>query len=122
MEALSKYLPLLIERLKRINPNKIILFGSYAYGNPNADSDIDILVITNDEFIPSSFSEKSKIYLSISQTISDIKREFPVDLLVHTKAMHNLFIENNSLFAQELVTKGKILYDNEEIYQPIILK
>lgn len=104
-------IPLLIEKLKLAQPEKIILFGSYAYGNPTENSDIDLLVVTGDETIPSSFYEKSKIYLSISQTISDIKKEFPVDLIVHTKAMYRLFIEADSMFAREILTKGKILYE-----------
>lgn len=106
------YIPILTEQLIRTNPEKIILFGSYAYGDPDINSDLDILVVTNDDIIPSSFSEKSKIYLRVSKAISDIKRKFPVDLMVHTKAMHRKFIEDNSLFAKELLTKGKVLYAN----------
>lgn len=110
MTGLS-YIPLIIEKLKYTNPEKIILFGSYAYGEPAEGSDLDILVVTGDNIIPSSFTEKSLIYLRISKAITDIKKEFPVDLIVHTKAMHKRFIENNSLFARELLTKGKVLYE-----------
>ena len=105
------YIPLIIEKLKHTQPEKIILFGSYAYGEPADGSDLDILVVTRDNIIPASFSEKSLIYLKISKAISDIKKEFPVDLIVHTKAMHQRFIENDSLFARELLTKGKVLYE-----------
>ena len=106
-----KYIPLLIEKLKQTQPEKIILFGSYAYGEPTGNSDLDILVVTSDNIIPSSFAEKSQIYLRISKVISDIKKEFPVDLIVHTKAMHQKFIELDSLFARELLTKGRVLYE-----------
>jgi predicted nucleotidyltransferase len=105
------FIPLLVEKLKSTQPEKIILFGSYAYGSPNENSDLDILVVTSDDIIPSSFSEKSQIYLKISKSISDIKTKFPIDLIVHTKAMHQKFIELNSLFARELLTKGKVLYE-----------
>lgn len=105
------FIPLLVEKLIGTGPEKIILFGSYAYGEPGDNSDLDILVVTSDEVIPSSFSEKSMIYLRISKAISEIKREFPVDLIVHTKPMHKKFIENNSLFARELLEKGKVLYE-----------
>jgi uncharacterized protein len=105
------YIPLLIEKLKSTQPEKIILFGSYAYGEPNEDSDLDILVVTGDDIIPSSFSEKSRIYLRIAQSISDVRSVFPIDLIVHTKAMHRKFIELNSSFSRELLTKGKILYE-----------
>ena len=105
------YLPSIIEKLKGTNPDKIILFGSYAYGEPTDKSDLDILVVTSDDIIPSSYKEKSLIYLRISHAISDIKKEFPIDLIVHTKAMHKRFIESNSLFARELLTNGKVLYE-----------
>jgi predicted nucleotidyltransferase len=105
------YIPQIIEKLKQTKPEKIILFGSYAYGEPAENSDLDILVVTGDDLIPSSFAEKSKIYLRISKAISDIKKEFPVDLIVHTKPMHQKFIQNNSLFARELLAKGEVLYE-----------
>jgi predicted nucleotidyltransferase len=105
------YIPLIIEKLKETKPEKIILFGSYAYGDPADDSDLDILVVTGDDIMPSNFAEKSMIYLRISKAISDIKKEFPVDLIVHTKPMHKRFVENDSLFARELMEKGKVLYE-----------
>ena len=105
------FIPLLVERIKGESPDKIILFGSYAYGEPTEDSDIDILVVTNDIEIPSNYTEKSKIYLRIAHAISDIRMKFPVDLIVHTRAMHEKFIEYNSLFCRELLTKGIVLYE-----------
>lgn len=47
----------------------------------------------------------------LSQSISEIKKEFPVDLIVHTKAMHQRFIEINSLFTRELLSKGILLHE-----------
>ena len=38
----------IIERLKPLNPNKIILFGSYAYGTPTKESDIDLFLLKDD--------------------------------------------------------------------------
>ena len=38
----------IVEKLKPLNPDKIILFGSYAYGTPNQDSDIDLFLVKND--------------------------------------------------------------------------
>jgi len=99
----------IVERLKPLNPDKVILFGSYAYGTPNEDSDIDLYVVTKDEFIPQSFREKNNIYLSISKVLRDLRSKFAIDLIVHTKSMSNKFIEINSSFSQELLTKGKIL-------------
>lgn len=105
------FIPLIVEKLLPTEPEKIILFGSYAYGEPNENSDIDILVVTKDETIPKSFTEKSMLYVQVSKMISDIKKNYPVDLIVHTKAMHELFIQKNSMFAKELISKGKVLYE-----------
>ncbi len=109
--TVSNYIPLIVEKLKTINPEKIILFGSYAHGEPSEDSDLDILVVTNDEMVPTSFAENSKVYLRVSKTISEIKKEIPVDLIIHTKPMHQKFLELDSLFARDIYAKGKILYE-----------
>ncbi len=109
----ADYIPILVDKLKQILPEKIILFGSYASGFPSEDSDLDILVVTGDDEIPSSFAEKSRIYLRVSRLISEVKEKFPVDLIVHTKAMHRKFIEMDSLFAREVLTNGKVLYEKD---------
>ena len=49
----------IVEKLKPLNPYQIILFGSYAYGSPTKDSDLDICVIEKDNF--SRKDKKSKI-------------------------------------------------------------
>ena len=50
---------IIIEKLKPLNPEKIILFGSYAYGTPTKDSDLDICVVASD--YTSKMEEKRKI-------------------------------------------------------------
>ncbi|MCD4694745.1 MAG: nucleotidyltransferase domain-containing protein [Bacteroidales bacterium] len=54
------------------NINNVILFGSYAYGNPNADSDIDLLVILNDNESIHNYSDKIKKRVMISKSLIDI--------------------------------------------------
>jgi uncharacterized protein len=99
----------IIEALKPLDPEKIILFGSYAYGNPHKDSDIDLYIITKDNFIPQSFKEKSEIYLKYARKLYELEKVFPIDLIVHTKQMNSKFIELNSVFTKEFVEKGIIL-------------
>ena len=57
----------IIERLEPLNLDKVILFGSYAYGTPDEDSDIDLYVVTKDEYIPQSFRENSNLYLRVKR-------------------------------------------------------
>ena len=99
----------IVEKLKPLDPDKIILFGSYAYGTPTEDSDIDLYVVTKDDFIPQSFKENNKLYLSISREIRDLRNKAAIDLIVHTKSMADRFKELNSSFSQELLTKGRVL-------------
>lgn len=64
------------QKIKRIfHPQRIILFGSYAYGRPTEDSDIDLLVIAEGKDRP---IEKA---ISIRQRLS---APFPLDLIVRT--------------------------------------
>ncbi|UJS16587.1 MAG: nucleotidyltransferase domain-containing protein [Candidatus Jettenia sp.] len=48
----------LVERLKPLNPERVILFGSYTSGRPHVYSDIDLMVVLRDDFIPENFREK----------------------------------------------------------------
>ena len=107
-----KYIEQILERLKTIDPYLILLFGSYAYGQPNEDSDIDILVVTNDDFMPQSYSDLHEYRIKVRRLIRDIAMEFPVDLIIFTKPMFKRFIELGSSFSKEILSKGKKLYES----------
>lgn len=96
----------IISNLRVIDPEKVILFGSYAYGNPTKDSDIDLYIVTKSQTIPTSFSEKINMKVQISDLLNSIRERFPVDIIVHTLPMHARFIELKSSFSQTILTKG----------------
>ena len=100
------------DRLKSIGIEKLILFGSYAYGTPDDDSDIDLLVVTDDDFIPADFKQKSEIYLKVAGLLRDIEKTTPIDLIVHTKKMYRKFINLNSMFSRKIQKDGLVLYDS----------
>ena len=102
----SKYIYEITEKLKSIKPYLIILFGSYAKGTSHKDSDIDIFVVTNDDFMPKTFSDKIKYRIKIRKLIYDISEQVPVDLIVQTKPMFKKFRELKSSFSQEILTNG----------------
>jgi predicted nucleotidyltransferase len=112
MQTENSYIEQLTESLKTINPYLVLLFGSYAYGTPNQDSDIDLLVVTNDDFIPKDYNEHNQLYLKISKAIRPIKKQIAVDLIVHTLPMYELFLKQNSSFGNEIISKGKIIYES----------
>lgn len=111
MEATPKELTLILDRLKKLNPYKVILFGSLAYGQPGQDSDVDLIVVTNEEFFPASYQEKSDLYLKVSNALTDVAGKIPIDLIVYTKAMYRQFIRMGSLFSKEVIQKGVVLYE-----------
>ena len=57
----------IVKRLESLALDKVILFGSLARGDFNKDSDIDLYVVTKDNFTPSNWAEKNKIYLHVSK-------------------------------------------------------
>ena len=99
----------IIKRLKPLNPYKIILFGSYAYGTPTKNSDIDLYIVTNDDFIPKNWREKINIKLKFSKLLRDLKQQYDIDLITHTKKMYEKFINSNSMFSKE-IQKGQVIY------------
>ena len=99
----------IIKRLKPLNPYKIILFGSYAYGTPSKNSDIDLYIVTNDDFIPKNWKEKINIKLKFSKLLRDLKQQYDIDLITHTKKMYEKFINSNSMFSKE-IQKGQVIY------------
>jgi predicted nucleotidyltransferase len=85
---------------EQFQPEKIILFGSYAYGTPHDDSDVDILVVmpTRNEI-----DQAVKICLAIPAP-------FPMDLIVRTPKDLRWRLEEGDSFLREIVARGKVLY------------
>ena len=101
----------ILARLKNINVYKVILFGSCAYGTPDNNSDIDLLVVTDDDYLPKNYDDNMKHYLMVSSLLRDIKKNIPIDLIVHTKPMHDAFIKLGSMFSRDIMKRGEVLYE-----------
>ena len=104
---------IIVEILKSIKPYKIILFGSQAYGEEREDSDIDLLVVTNDNVMPKNFNESMQYYFKVADTLDEIRENVPMDLIVHTIPMFKRFLELDSMFSREVLRNGKILYERD---------
>lgn len=103
----SKTLPLAVKRIaETLDPEKIILFGSYAYGNPTPDSDVDLQAV-----MPSQEPEIER-YLTVSRLLRP--RPFAVDILVKTLQEITSSIQNGNFFIDEIVTQGKVLYERPQ--------
>jgi predicted nucleotidyltransferase len=88
---------------EKFQPEKIILFGSYAYGEPNADSDVDLLVVMAGR---NQLDQAAKIYLEIP-----VPFQIDVDVIVRTPTNLKKRLARGDLFTTEIVSKGKILYE-----------
>ena len=88
---------------REFRPRKIVLFGSYAYGKPTEDSDVDLLVImrrTRDR------GERMSVRIRHA-----IPRDFPLDLLVRTPSDVAKRLRWGDPFICELLKNSKVLYE-----------
>ena len=86
---------------ERFHPDRIILFGSYAYGQPHAGSDVDLLVV-----MPAA----SEVNQSIRMTLA-FDPPFPLDLIVRTPAKLKRRLAEGNSFLEQIMTRGKVVYE-----------
>jgi len=98
--------PAIQKIVAELRPEKVILFGSYAYGTPSPHSDVDLLVIMKTR---ASLKERS---WAVSRLL--LPRPFPVDILVKTPREIEKSLEAGDFFLQEILTRGKVLYDRSK--------
>lgn len=91
----------IVASLKNIHPERIILFGSYAYGQPNPESDIDLLVIVKTD---------KKFHERIQNIRPLLPKDRPIDLLVLTPDEFQAAKNTNPLVT-EIDSKGKVIYE-----------
>ena len=89
--------------VNEFNPEKIILFGSYAYGKPNIDSDVDMLVVMQSHERPAVRTAR------VLGAILD-EKTFPMDLLIRTPQELEQRLSIGDFFMQEVIERGKVLY------------
>src|SRR5438128_6843967 len=87
---------------REFKPARIILFGSYAYGSPTEDSDVDVLVI-----LPRGRVRSRRPSLEIRRRIS---AGFPVDILVREPREIAQRLRWRDSFIREVMAKGRVMY------------
>jgi predicted nucleotidyltransferase len=85
-------------------PERIILFGSYARGDATPDSDVDLLVV---------LPHKGKGWRRAAEIRSRLRPDFPLDLLVRTPEEISKRLAEGDPFIGELAEKGEILYERD---------
>src|SRR5260370_32424744 len=101
MAAIRRYARKVAEQLKQ---EKIILFGSFAYGEPHADSDVDLLVV-----MPARNQHDQAVKIRW-----ELPAPFPMDLLVRTPDNVRWRLEEGDSFLTEIMTRGKMLYEKDD--------
>jgi predicted nucleotidyltransferase len=72
----------IVDALAPLQPEKVILFGSYAWAEPTADSDVDLYVVTQDDFLPATYEKRMQTHLKAAAVLREINKSVPIDLIV----------------------------------------
>ena len=107
MDSLEQIIDGIKETLKNEGIEKIILFGSYAYGTPNKESDIDLLVIKN---IPKNETRNFRIKLKKALWLKLGKLNYSFDILIDNEERIKERIDMGDLFYKEIYLNGKTIY------------
>lgn len=100
----------LVEKLRKdYAPEKIILFGSYAYGVPNRESDIDLLIIKKTN------APIHRRIVNVRRLLSPLRKGLGLDVIVLTPEELKARIKIGDQFMEEIMTEGKVLYGRERI-------
>ena len=105
-EKIKSILNEIVEILKKeYKPIKIILFGSYAYGNPMEDSDIDLLIIKETK------ERRADRFVAVKRIIYDPNRKIPVSPLVYEPKELEERVRIGDDFILEILDKGIVIYE-----------
>ena len=91
--------------IQAFRPKTIILFGSYAYGKPTSDSDLDLLIVMESRDRPAERIRK----------VSDLfdPRPLPMDFIVLTPGEMKHRLSGFDPFLEEVLEKGQMLYGSQ---------
>lgn len=91
-----------------MNPEKIIVFGSYAKGTPTKDSDLDLLIIVKESKLPRHHRTR-KVRMELLDSMS-----VPKDIIVYTQSEFDNWVGVKHSFIQEVILTGKTLYEKSK--------
>ena len=94
-----------LEVIRRLNPDKIILFGSFARGDINEGSDVDLIVVADWK---ENFLDRINVLLRLN------KFKIPLEPIGYTKKEFKTMIKNGNPFILQVLKEGKILYQKQK--------
>jgi predicted nucleotidyltransferase len=97
----------IVEALKPLKPNKIILFGSYAYGKPNEDSDIDLFLLKDDLTL-----DKVREYeLNAREKIRDLIFKYDIGFDILSAPTDYIKKREDYFYKIDILQNGRVLYE-----------
>ena len=103
IESIKKETDGIVKKITdKFNVNKIILFGSYAYGNPDIDSDIDLCIILKENKRKMDLKQQIRVALKGSK--------HPIDILVYKPEEFDFRADSTTSMESQILKKGIILY------------
>ena len=97
--------------LKDEDVQKIIVFGSVANGSVHEDSDLDMLIVMNTDYLPATYEERQEYRIHIQRKVRDVAKRIPIDLLIYTRREYQILTENMNAFMKEIHDFGKVVYE-----------
>ena len=94
------------ECLEPLHPETVIVFGSYADGAANRDSDIDLIVVLDSEAEPKAYRDRMRNRLRVRQALDAVNRDYALDVLVYTTPEWKRFQDSGSAFSREIASRG----------------
>ncbi|MBI2852240.1 MAG: nucleotidyltransferase domain-containing protein [Chloroflexi bacterium] len=104
-KKIQKLIQEVVEKIKaEYQPEKIILYGSYAYGKPTEDSDIDLFIIKE--------TDKRRVdrFVELSRLLHDSQRRISIQPMVYTPDEIKKRLAIGDQFVEEVLAKGEVLY------------
>ena len=107
MVDIEKIKPEIIECLKPLKPNKIILFGSYAYGTPTEDSDIDLFLLKDDLKI----EELSRFEIEAGIKVYDLRKKYKISFDILSAPTEAIYKREDYFYKVDILQNGEVLYE-----------
>ena len=99
----------IVERLKPLDPDKIILFGSYAYGEPNEESDIDLFIIKNGLEKEKVRDEMLRAQIELWDIVEKYRIGFDVFVDSFSRVEYRV-AKIKDQFYKKILNEGKVIY------------
>jgi predicted nucleotidyltransferase len=109
----KQQLKLIVRRIvEAYAPEKIILYGSYAYGTPGPDSDFDLLIVKE------TTDPMHERWFKVQKAIWPLPTTISTESLVVTQAELDRRLQIGDQFFQEIVSQGKVIYERQRVARP----